>query len=122
MFRRGCKRERKVQFDKELALLSSFLDEASNLIDMVVNGTCARDRYVALRRNNMKEAENTVTVNGTIGKDQWTRLDAHIRVALTSCTIDAYLALRQSDIKESMYYIPDHRRHVGQKRHAPINV
>ena len=25
-------------------------------------------------------------------------------------------------MKESMYYIPDNRRHVGQKRHAPINV
>ena len=67
MPRRGCKRERKIQFDKELTLLSSFLDRASNLIDMVVNGTCARDRYVSLRRNNMKMAEDTVTVNGTIG-------------------------------------------------------
>ena len=53
MFRRDCKRERKIEFDRELKLLSSFLDQASNLIDMVVNGMCARDRYVALRRNNM---------------------------------------------------------------------
>ena len=53
MERRNCKRERDAQFDVELKLLSSFLDQASSLIDMVVRGMCARDRYVALRRNNM---------------------------------------------------------------------